>query len=139
MGVRYLPSVAYQVRPVVIQESQTESEQSPVLEIEGFNLWYGAKQALHGISMPIPHGKVTALVGPNGGVFAVYLIPAEGSGLEPVDARVDGVPADIEFFPWSGSLADPEMSEGEKPRQRNRNTGVRGFAARPYGFASALR
>ena len=41
-------------------------QRSPVLEIEGFNLWYGAKQALHGISMPIPHGKVTALVGPSG-------------------------------------------------------------------------
>ncbi len=34
MGIRYLPSVAYQVRPVVIQESQTEFEQVPVLEID---------------------------------------------------------------------------------------------------------
>jgi phosphate transport system ATP-binding protein len=38
----------------------------PVLEIDRFNLWYGAKQALHRITMPIPHGKVTALVGPSG-------------------------------------------------------------------------
>jgi len=37
-----------------------------VLEIDRFNLWYGAKQALHSITMPIPHGKVTALVGPSG-------------------------------------------------------------------------
>ena len=40
--------------------------ETPVLEIEDFNLWYGAKQALHSIGMPIPHGKVTALVGPSG-------------------------------------------------------------------------
>ncbi|RLS33867.1 MAG: phosphate ABC transporter ATP-binding protein [Planctomycetota bacterium] len=37
-----------------------------VLEIDQFNLWYGTKQALHAVSMPIPHGKVTALVGPSG-------------------------------------------------------------------------
>jgi phosphate transport system ATP-binding protein len=38
----------------------------PVLEIDRFNLWYGPKQALHRITMPIPLNKVTALVGPSG-------------------------------------------------------------------------
>ena len=38
----------------------------PVLEIDRFNLWYGAKQALHRITMLIPLHKVTALVGPSG-------------------------------------------------------------------------
>src|SRR5262245_50140444 len=37
-----------------------------VLEIERFNLWYGAKQALFNITMPIPRGKVTAIIGPSG-------------------------------------------------------------------------
>jgi len=41
-------------------------DQPPVLEIDRFNLWYGAKQALHAITMPIPHARVTALVGPSG-------------------------------------------------------------------------
>jgi phosphate transport system ATP-binding protein len=41
-------------------------KETPVLEIDRFNLWYGTKQALHGISMPIPHNQVTALVGPSG-------------------------------------------------------------------------
>jgi len=40
--------------------------ETPVLEIDRFNLWYGGKQALHTISMPVPHNKVTALVGPSG-------------------------------------------------------------------------
>ncbi len=40
--------------------------ETPVLEIDHFNLWYGQKQALHGITMPIPQSKVTALVGPSG-------------------------------------------------------------------------
>ena len=42
------------------------SKEEPVLTIDNFNLWYGAKQALHGISMAISRNKVTALVGPSG-------------------------------------------------------------------------
>ena len=41
-------------------------EVTPVLEIDRFNLWYAGKQALHGITMPIPLNKVTALIGPSG-------------------------------------------------------------------------
>jgi phosphate transport system ATP-binding protein len=40
--------------------------EQPVLEVDRFNLWYGSKQALHRITMPVPNGKVTALVGPSG-------------------------------------------------------------------------
>ncbi len=38
----------------------------PVLEIEQFSLWYGEKRALFDITIPIPQGKVTALIGPSG-------------------------------------------------------------------------
>ncbi|RMF86895.1 MAG: phosphate ABC transporter ATP-binding protein [Planctomycetota bacterium] len=41
-------------------------EEEFILEVEHFNLWYGAKQALFDISMGIPAGKVTALIGPSG-------------------------------------------------------------------------
>lgn len=37
-----------------------------ILDIENFNLWYGATQALFDISLSVPHGKVTALIGPSG-------------------------------------------------------------------------
>lgn len=37
-----------------------------VLRIERFSLWYGRKQALFEIDMPIAKGKVTALIGPSG-------------------------------------------------------------------------
>ena len=37
-----------------------------VLDVRDFKLWYGDARALHGISMPVPKGKVTALVGPSG-------------------------------------------------------------------------
>ena len=37
-----------------------------VLEVDGFNLWYGDAQALFDVSMDVPFGKVTALIGPSG-------------------------------------------------------------------------
>jgi phosphate transport system ATP-binding protein len=37
-----------------------------LVDVQGFNLHYGVKQALFDINMLIPKGKVTALVGPSG-------------------------------------------------------------------------
>ncbi|MBM3490473.1 MAG: phosphate ABC transporter ATP-binding protein [Alphaproteobacteria bacterium] len=37
-----------------------------VLEIGGFNLWYGASQALFEVCMAVEKGLVTALIGPSG-------------------------------------------------------------------------
>jgi phosphate transport system ATP-binding protein len=41
-------------------------DEQPVVEIERFSLWYGHKQALFDVTMPIPKGKVTAIIGPSG-------------------------------------------------------------------------
>jgi phosphate transport system ATP-binding protein len=40
--------------------------EEPVLQIENFSLWYGTKQALFDVTMPISKGKVTAIIGPSG-------------------------------------------------------------------------
>ncbi len=40
--------------------------EAALVDVSGFNLSYGAKQALFDINMIIPKGKVTALVGPSG-------------------------------------------------------------------------
>jgi phosphate ABC transporter, ATP-binding protein len=37
-----------------------------VIEIENMNLWYGDKQALLDVSMPVKKNKITALIGPSG-------------------------------------------------------------------------
>lgn len=37
-----------------------------ILNIEGVNLWYGEKQALFDISMPVESNRITALIGPSG-------------------------------------------------------------------------
>ncbi len=41
-------------------------DEQPVLEVENLSLWYGHKQALFNVSMPIPKGRVTAIIGPSG-------------------------------------------------------------------------
>ena len=51
------------VEPVI---HDTVLREQCVLQIEKFHLWYGAKQALFNINMPISAGKVTALIGPSG-------------------------------------------------------------------------
>lgn len=37
-----------------------------VLEIDGFELWYGEAQALFDVTLPVPSHRVTALIGPSG-------------------------------------------------------------------------
>ncbi|MFM0337762.1 ABC transporter ATP-binding protein [Paraburkholderia fungorum] len=39
---------------------------TPLLDIQGLNAWYGASQALHGVTLHIDAGEVVALVGRNG-------------------------------------------------------------------------
>ncbi len=42
------------------------AQESSILEIERFCLWYTKAQAIFSLSMGIPRGKVTALIGPSG-------------------------------------------------------------------------
>ena len=37
-----------------------------IIETKDLQLWYGEKQALHGINMDIPRHEITALIGPSG-------------------------------------------------------------------------
>jgi phosphate transport system ATP-binding protein len=41
-------------------------KETPVLETERFNFWYGTAHALHDITMKIAVGKITAIIGPSG-------------------------------------------------------------------------
>ena len=37
-----------------------------ILRVQDFNLWYGEKQVLFDVNLPVPRGEVTALIGPSG-------------------------------------------------------------------------
>jgi phosphate transport system ATP-binding protein len=40
--------------------------ETPMVEIEKLNLWYGAKQALKDVGMSVPKHRITAYIGPSG-------------------------------------------------------------------------
>jgi phosphate transport system ATP-binding protein len=42
------------------------AEEIIAFEVKNFSLWYGARQALHDITIRIPAKKVTAIIGPSG-------------------------------------------------------------------------
>ena len=37
----------------------------PILQVKDLDLWYGAHQALHSVSMDIPEKSITAFIGPS--------------------------------------------------------------------------
>ncbi len=55
---------AGEVVPTTIHPELAHEE--AVLDVHGFNLWYGGVQAIFDVTMSIPRGKVTALIGPSG-------------------------------------------------------------------------
>ncbi len=44
----------------------SEQQQETCIKVENLNLFYGEKQALHGINMEMPKKRVTAYIGPSG-------------------------------------------------------------------------
>ena len=50
--------------PAAIHEELTREQ--TVVEVRGFDFWYGTKQALYSIGMGMAKGKITAIIGPSG-------------------------------------------------------------------------
>jgi phosphate transport system ATP-binding protein len=44
----------------------TEPDVQIAIQVRQFNAWYGAFQALHEVSLQVPHCRVTSLIGPSG-------------------------------------------------------------------------
>jgi phosphate transport system ATP-binding protein len=64
-GINRLEAIA-RGEPIQAVVHKAVLAEKPILEIDNLSLWYGAKQALFNVSMPVPHGKVTAIIGPSG-------------------------------------------------------------------------
>jgi phosphate transport system ATP-binding protein len=52
--------------PIRTEVHEAVVREEVVLHVDDFRLWYGPKQALFNVSLPVPRGKVTALIGPSG-------------------------------------------------------------------------
>lgn len=61
---RLLAIASGQVAPTEIHDKVFQK--TPILEVDRLNLWYGSKQVLYGITMPIPAKRITSLIGPSG-------------------------------------------------------------------------
>lgn len=61
-------------------------EQTPIIRAKALNLWYGAHQALHSVSLDIPQRAITALIGPSGCGKSTFL-----KTLNRMNDLVDGV------------------------------------------------
>lgn len=69
MTMETAPSHAIDINALMKQQAQPKKQDKPeeiCLKIQGLDLFYGEKQALHGINMEIPKKKVTAYIGPSG-------------------------------------------------------------------------
>jgi phosphate transport system ATP-binding protein len=61
----YAPLLAAVERPeTAVQPDGTPA--APVFDLRGVSAWYGAKQALEGVTLSVPPRAVTALIGPSG-------------------------------------------------------------------------
>jgi phosphate transport system ATP-binding protein len=57
---------AIDMNSIIRSQEQTKDRQEICIRVENLNLFYGEKQALHGINMEMPKQKVTAYIGPSG-------------------------------------------------------------------------
>jgi phosphate transport system ATP-binding protein len=64
-GINRLEAIA-RGEPIEAVVHKPVLAEKPIVEIDDFSLWYGPKQALFNVSMPVPQGKVTAIIGPSG-------------------------------------------------------------------------
>jgi phosphate transport system ATP-binding protein len=63
------PKANIRVAPAAAQPDPSQPSQGPeevAFDIRDFSLWYGARQALHKITIQIPAKRVTAIIGPSG-------------------------------------------------------------------------
>lgn len=44
----------------------TDKQEKTILSTRDVRLWYGQKEALHGIDLDFPNKGITALIGPSG-------------------------------------------------------------------------
>jgi phosphate transport system ATP-binding protein len=64
-GINRLEAIA-RGEPIEAVVHKALFAEAPIVEVDNFSLWYGAKQALFNVTMPVPKGKVTAIIGPSG-------------------------------------------------------------------------
>jgi phosphate transport system ATP-binding protein len=66
MTIEQVRTHAIDLNSILHERDQRTGQMDVVIRIENLDLYYGQKQALHGINMEIPKHRVTAYIGPSG-------------------------------------------------------------------------
>jgi phosphate transport system ATP-binding protein len=82
------------------------------LEVKDFNLFYGSKQALHGIDMKIAKNRVTAFIGPSGCGKSTLL-----RCFNRMNDLIDGVSIDGEMLLDGNDINAPSVNVADLRRQ----------------------
>src|SRR5690606_22461382 len=96
-SIRAGESVEPAIHPEVLRED-------PVVQVDAFNLWYGRSHALHRVSLPIPRGKVTALIGPSGCGKSTLL-----RSVNRLNDLIDGVRTEGQMLLNGSPIYDPDV------------------------------
>ena len=83
-----------------------------IIEIRDMNLWYGANQALHHVSIDIPERSITALIGPSGCGKSTFL-----KTLDRMNDLVPGVRVTGDIRYKGTDIFDPSVDVNELRRQ----------------------
>ena len=75
-----------------------------IIEAKDLKLWYGEKQALHGINMEIPRHEITALIGPSGCGKSTFL-----KTLNRMQDLVPGVKIEGQVLYEGQNIYDPQV------------------------------
>ena len=75
-----------------------------IIETKDLKLWYGEKQALHGINMAIPRHEITALIGPSGCGKSTFL-----KTLNRMQDLVPGVKIEGQVLYEGQNIYDPQV------------------------------
>ena len=85
---------------------------SGIMEVREMNLWYGANQALHQVSIDIPEKSITALIGPSGCGKSTFL-----KTLDRMNDLIPGVRVTGEVRYRGRDIFDPAVDVNELRRQ----------------------
>jgi len=66
MSAQHVRTHTIDVSSILREQNKTDERNETCIKVENLNLFYGEKQALHGVNMEMPKKKVTAYIGPSG-------------------------------------------------------------------------
>ena len=85
---------------------------SDIFTVNDLNLWYGAAQALHHVSLSVPEKSITALIGPSGCGKSTFL-----KTLDRMNDLIPGVRVEGQVLYWGEDIYAPSVDVNQLRRE----------------------